>query len=65
MKWLRAQIGLVSQEPVLFALTIAENIRYGREGVTNEEVITAAKLANAHQFIDRLPLVNYFFPSCV
>lgn len=57
MKWLRAQIGLVSQEPALFALSILENIRFGREGVTDDEVIEAAKLANAHQFIEQLPMV--------
>ena len=55
LKWLREQMGIVSQEPNLFATTIAENIRYGREGVTQEEVVTAAKAANAHDFIMSLP----------
>jgi len=50
------QIGLVSQEPILFATTIAENIRYGREGATMEEVIQAAKDANAYDFIMTFPV---------
>ena len=53
--WMRSQIGVVGQEPVLFGTTIAENIRYGRKGVTQEEVEKAAKEANAHDFIRRLP----------
>ena len=55
VQWLRQQIGVVSQEPVLFATTIAENIRYGREGVTQEEIEEAAKVANAHSFISEFP----------
>ena len=58
LRWLRGQIGIVSQEPILFATTIAENIRYGREGVTDEEMKQAAKEANAHDFIDKLPDVS-------
>jgi len=54
--WMRAQIGVVGQEPVLFGTTIEENIRYGREGVTQVEIEAAAKEANAHDFILRLPL---------
>ena len=54
--WLREQIGIVSQEPCLFGVTIGENIRYGRDGVTPEEVENAAREANAHDFIMRLPL---------
>ena len=46
---------MVSQEPVLFATTIAENIRYGKEGVTQAEIEEAAKAANAHLFISELP----------
>ena len=52
---MRQQIGVVSQEPVLFATTIAENIRYGKEGVTQSEIEEAAKVANAHSFISELP----------
>ena len=55
VQWLRQQIGVVSQEPVLFATTIAENIRYGKEGVTQAEIEEAAKVANAHSFISEFP----------
>ncbi|CAH1803157.1 unnamed protein product [Owenia fusiformis] len=54
-RWLRQQIGVVSQEPILFATTIAENVRYGREGVTQAEIEQAAQEANAHDFIMKLP----------
>ncbi|KAK8735750.1 hypothetical protein OTU49_005300 [Cherax quadricarinatus] len=53
--WLRDQIGVVGQEPVLFATTIAENIRYGRDGVSMEDIHNACKEANAHDFITKLP----------
>ena len=52
---LRAQISVVLQEPLLFSGSIAENIRYGRLEATPEEIIAAAKAANAHDFIERLP----------
>ncbi|NWI20704.1 ABCBB protein, partial [Crypturellus soui] len=55
IQWLRSQIGIVEQEPVLFATTIAENIRYGRDEATMEEIIKAAKEANAYNFIMDLP----------
>jgi ABC-type sulfate/molybdate transport systems ATPase subunit len=55
LKWLRSNIGVVSQEPVLFDTTIAENIRFGREDATLEEITKAAKSANAHDFITSLP----------
>ncbi|XP_065884882.1 ATP-dependent translocase ABCB1-like [Dysidea avara] len=55
LRWLRSNIGVVSQEPVLFATTIAENIRYGKDDVTEEEMIAAAEAANAHSFISQLP----------
>ena len=55
MKWLRSNIGVVSQEPVLFDTTIAENISYGKEGATREEIEAAARAANAHNFISELP----------
>ena len=62
LQWVRRQIGLVSQEPVLFALSILDNIAYGdtsRE-VAMSEVVEAAKQANIHGFINQLPLViNY------
>ncbi|XP_019190949.1 PREDICTED: ABC transporter B family member 10-like isoform X2 [Ipomoea nil] len=55
LKSLRKHIGLVQQEPALFATSIYENILYGKEGATESEVIEAAKLANAHSFISALP----------
>uniref|UniRef100_A0A8C0VW88 Bile salt export pump n=1 Tax=Cyanistes caeruleus TaxID=156563 RepID=A0A8C0VW88_CYACU len=55
IQWLRSQIGIVEQEPVLFATTIAENIRYGRDEATMEDIIKAAKQANAYNFIMDLP----------
>jgi ABC-type multidrug transport system fused ATPase/permease subunit len=55
--WLRGHIGVVGQEPVLFATTIRENIRYGRGDATQEEIEAAAREANAHDFISRLPEV--------
>ncbi|XP_030468912.1 ABC transporter B family member 3-like isoform X1 [Syzygium oleosum] len=55
LKWIRQKIGLVSQEPVLFTSSIGENIAYGKEGVAAEEIRAAAELANATEFIDKLP----------
>ncbi|KAF8399821.1 hypothetical protein HHK36_015693 [Tetracentron sinense] len=55
MKNLRSQIGLVSQEPVLFATSIKENILFGKEGASMEEIVRAAEAANAHNFINQLP----------
>jgi subfamily B ATP-binding cassette protein MsbA len=52
---LRSQVGFVLQETVLFRGTIRENIAYGRPGATDEEIIAAAKLANADEFITRMP----------
>lgn len=57
VRGLREMIGVVSQEPVLFATTIAENIRYGRQDVTQEEIEQAAREANAYNFILKLPNV--------
>ena len=54
-KTLRESIGLVLQDNFLFSGTIADNIRYARPDASDEEVIAAAKVANAHQFIQRLP----------
>jgi len=54
-KSLRRRLGLVLQDTFLFANTVMENIRYGRLGATDEECIAAAELANADQFIRRLP----------
>lgn len=52
---LRSQIGVVLQEPYLFYGTIAENIAYGRPDATMEEIVWAAKTANAHKFIMHFP----------
>ncbi|EOD24007.1 hypothetical protein EMIHUDRAFT_427164 [Emiliania huxleyi CCMP1516] len=51
LRWLRQQIGMVGQEPVLFEGTVAENIGYGKEGATQSEIEEAAVAANAHTFI--------------
>ncbi|KAJ0743387.1 putative ABC-type xenobiotic transporter [Helianthus annuus] len=55
LKWIRQKIGLVSQEPVLFTSTIKENIMYGKDGASMEEIRVAVELANAAKFIDKLP----------
>jgi ATP-binding cassette subfamily B protein/subfamily B ATP-binding cassette protein MsbA len=55
LRSLREQISLVAQEPLLFSGTIANNIRYGRLDASMDEIIEAAKAANAHDFIMRLP----------
>uniref|UniRef100_A0A0D9WJC3 MDR-like ABC transporter n=1 Tax=Leersia perrieri TaxID=77586 RepID=A0A0D9WJC3_9ORYZ len=56
ISWLRDQMGLVSQEPVLFNDTIRANIAYGKnEEVTEEEIVAAAQAANAHEFISSMP----------
>lgn len=52
---LRAQMGLVPQDPFLFSGSIADNIRFGRPDATDDEVAAAARVANAHDFIQRLP----------
>ena len=58
VKWLRKNIGIVAQEPVLFDTTIGENIKHGNEGVTVEEMERAAKEANVFDFINKLPDVS-------
>jgi len=55
LQWLRSQLGLVGQEPVLFATSMKENILYGKEDATDEEIRKAIELANAAKFIDKLP----------
>ncbi|XP_036036689.1 phosphatidylcholine translocator ABCB4 isoform X3 [Onychomys torridus] len=57
VQWLRAQLGIVSQEPILFDYSIAENIAYGDNSrvVSQDEIVKAAKEANIHQFIETLP----------
>lgn len=58
LHWLRKNIGIVSQEPVLFGVSIAENIRYGQSDCTQHDIISAAMTANAHSFIIKLPKVG-------
>nr|XP_020769402.1 phosphatidylcholine translocator ABCB4 [Odocoileus virginianus texanus] len=57
IQWLRAQLGIVSQEPILFDCSIADNIAYGDNSrlVTMPEIVSAAKAANIHPFIETLP----------
>jgi ATP-binding cassette subfamily B protein len=55
LEMLRAQVGIALQEAVLFSGTVRDNIRYGRPDATEEEVITAAKAAQAHGFITAFP----------
>lgn len=54
--WLRGHVlGYISQEPVLFGCSVLENIRYGQPSATDEQVVEAAKLAYADQFIREFP----------
>lgn len=65
LQWYRSQLGLVSQEPILFDMSIRENIAYGdnsREDIPIEEIIEAAKSANIHNFIQTLP--NGYETNC-
>lgn len=55
VNWLRPQIGLVGQEPVLFPTTSMENIRYGAPSASDDQVVHAAKMSNALEFIQALP----------
>jgi len=55
LQGLRSQIGFVLQDTVLFRGTVRDNIAYGRPDATDEEIVTAAKLANADEFIARMP----------
>jgi subfamily B ATP-binding cassette protein MsbA len=55
LRSLRSQIGMVSQEVVLFDESIRNNIAFGQEGATDEDIIRAARLAYAHDFVERLP----------
>ncbi len=55
LSWLRDQIGLVSQNPLLVSATIEDNIRYARADATDDQVYEAAKLANCLEFIERFP----------
>lgn len=67
VSWMRAQFGLVSQEPSLFDCTIGENIAYGDNSrtVPMDEIIEAARQANIHEFIVSLPNVKKFYKKFV
>ncbi|KAG5458805.1 MAG: ATP-binding cassette, sub-family B, member 1, partial [Olpidium bornovanus] len=54
-RWLRRHIGYINQEPSLFAMSILDNIRFGNPEATPEQVVEAARKANAHEFIMSLP----------
>jgi len=59
LKWLRRNIGVVSQEPVLFDMSISQNIQFGAlHQASQSEIEDAAKMANAHDFIVKLPHVR-------
>lgn len=55
LQWLRTQTALVSQEPVLFSCSVADNIRFGKPGAGIDDVVRAARLAHIHDFVDTLP----------
>lgn len=54
-EWLKKRIGYVAQDSIMFSDTIANNIAYGLETYTDDDIVTASKLANAHEFILKLP----------
>ena len=53
-KWLRQQIGVINQEPVLLSGSISDNISFGKRDATRLQIVKAAKQANAHEFISHL-----------
>ncbi len=55
LDWLREQVGLLLQEPILFTGTVAENIAYGSDDASEAEIVAVAKAAGAHEFVERLP----------
>ncbi|KAF3432701.1 hypothetical protein FNV43_RR23803 [Rhamnella rubrinervis] len=55
LRWLRTQIGLVQQEPLLFSCSIRDNICYGNEGASETEIVEVSREANIHEFISNLP----------
>lgn len=65
LSWLRSNMATVGQEPVLFATTIEENIRYGKPSATLQEIHDAAKSAGAHDFITKLHDVSVHYSTLV
>ena len=65
--WFRQHIGVVNQEPVLFACSISDNISFGKEDATSDEIIEAAKQANAHDFITSFEVRSYavVYSECI
>lgn len=55
LDWYRSRIGVVGQEPVLFATSIGENIKFGNKSATDKDIVKAATKSNAHSFISTLP----------
>ena len=55
VQWLRSQIAVVSQTPVLFNVSLRDNIRMGRQDVSEEDIIAASKMAHSHKFITEFP----------
>lgn len=55
IQWIRSRLGLVTQEPTLFDLSIIDNITYGLENISFDAVVDAAIKANIHEFIKTLP----------
>jgi ATP-binding cassette subfamily B protein len=55
LDWLRSQVSIVLQDPILFSASVADNVAYARPGASREQIIAAARRAQAHEFIERLP----------
>ncbi len=55
LRWVRENVSVVLQDPILFPATIGENIAFGKPGASHEEIVAAARIARAHDFIERLP----------
>jgi ABC-type multidrug transport system fused ATPase/permease subunit len=53
-KWVRQMVGVVQQDPVLFSMSVKDNIRYSRSNCTDEEIVEAARVASAHEFVERM-----------
>jgi len=69
VRWLRSNIAVVGQEPILFDTTIEDNIKLGGIDVSTEDVVKAAKLANCYDFINKMPQASarqlFYFSSFI